>query len=468
MSDDNDNTERLILSNLIYNEEFAKKVAPFLRTSYFTELPTKTIFELIKEFVGKYNSFPTKEALKIDLGKQKGLNEEEFKQTQKMVASLQIDAATKLDYLINTTEEWCQERAVYLALMKSIKIMENKDNKDKKQKLTKGAIPQLLTDALGISFDNHIGHDFLEDADERYEYYHQKTKKIPFDLEYLNKITEGGLDEGTLTVILAGPNVGKSFVMCHCAASHLAMGYNVLYITLEMAEMKVAKRVEANVIDVAIDEIKYLSKDTFKSRIARLKAKTSGKLIVKQYPMTTAGVTHFRALLNELKLKKNFVPDVIYIDYLNVCISSRYDVNAGLYTYVKGIAEELRGLAVEQSVPIVTATQVNRQGFNSSDIGMENTSESWGLPATADLMIALIKTEELEGLNQYLIKQIKNRDYDVSVHKRFVIGYDRKKMRLFDVEEKAQRDILDGPEVIDKSKTIKKKSFKKEKFANFL
>jgi len=433
--------EQLILSNLIYNEDYGRKTAPFLKSEYFTELANRVIFELASSYLQKYNLFPTSEALSIELGKSTGLNEDAFKSTQRVLRSLQSDPETSLEYLIDTTETWCQDRALYLAIMQSISIMDNSKNG------SKGAIPQLLTDALAVSFDSHIGHDFLEDADERYNFYHVKEKRIPFNLEFFNKITTGGLPNKTLMILLAGVNVGKSAFMCDMAACHLDRGYKVLYITLEMAEVRIAERIEANLMDIPLDDLRLLPKDTFDTLIGKIKGRTKGKLIIKEYPTTMANVGHFRHLLNELKIKKNFSPDIVYIDYINICASSRFTQgsNVNSYTYIKSIAEELRGLAVEQNVPIVSATQLTRQGFTSTDVDMEDTAESFGLPATCDYMFALTRTDELIALNQMLVKQLKNRYGDKNRYRRFIIGVDQAKMRYYDLQESAQTITDDGP-----------------------
>ncbi len=462
--------EQVIFSNLIHNEEYARKVIPFLREDYFSDYSHKVIFHLIDDYVKKYNSFPSIEALAIDLSNKEGVSEESFKNCKTVIQSLEKDD-TKLDWLLDKTEAFCQEKAVYNAIMQSIQIID-----DKSGKLSKGSIPQILTDALGVSFDTHIGHDFIDDAESRFEFYHTREVRIPFDLEYFNKITQGGLPRKTLNIALAGTGVGKSLFMCHCAASNLVAGLNVLYITLEMAEERIAERIDANLLDVTIDELKLLPKDAYDKKMERLKRKAKGKLVIKEYPTACAGSANFRHLLNELKIKKNFIPDIIYIDYLNICMSSRIKngANVNSYTLVKAIAEELRGLAVEHNVPIVSATQTTRSGYSSSDVGLEDTSESFGLPATADFMFALISTEELQDLGQIMVKQLKNRYSDPGVNRRFVVGVDRSKMRLFDVEQSAQEDLLDGP-VMDNTefgqqdyeRNRKKPKFDKAKFEGF-
>jgi hypothetical protein len=439
--------ERVILSNLLFNDDYNRKVIPFLKAEYFQDYSERVVFDLIDDYVKKYNSFPSVEALAIDLSNKDGLNDESFKISKEVIASLEQDSNTKLDWLLDQTEKFCQDKALYLAIMKSIKIMDEKNGS-----ISKGSIPQVLTDALAVSFDTHIGHDFLMDADDRYEFYHRKEKRVPFDLDYFNAITNGGLPNKTLNIALAGTGVGKSLFMCHCAAANLTRGLNVLYITLEMAEERIAERIDANLLDTAVDELEMLPKQSYDAKIGKLKEKYTGKLIIKEYPTACAGSANFRHLLNELKIKKNFIPDIIYIDYLNICLSSRikHGANVNSYTLIKAIAEELRGLAVEYNVPIISATQTTRSGYSNSDVGLEDTSESFGLPATADFMFALISSEELESLGQIMVKQLKNRYNDPGNNRRFVLGIDRSKMRLYDVEQSAQ-DITDGP-VMDRTK----------------
>ena len=441
--------EHLIISNLVYNDTYGRKVIAFLKDEYFPDYTYKTVFQLINEYVKNYNVFPTIEALAIDLSNKDGLNDETFKRCKDVISQIKPEEKqSELQWLIDQTEKFCQEKAVYNAIMSSIQILD-----DKSGKTSKGAIPQILSDALGVSFDTNIGHDFLENSESRYEFYHTTEVRIPFDISYLNKITQGGLPKKTLNIALAGTGVGKSLFMCHCAAANLTAGLNVLYITLEMAEERIAERIDANLLDIPVDELKLTPKDSYDRKINRLKRKTDGKLVIKEYPTACAGSANFRHLLNELKIKKNFVPDIIYIDYLNICTSSRirHGANVNSYTLVKSIAEELRGLAVEFSVPIVSATQTTRTGYSSSDVGLEDTSESFGLPATADFMFALISTEELAELGQIMVKQLKNRYSDPNVDRRFIVGVDRSKMRLFDVEQSAQEDLLDGP-VMDNTK----------------
>ena len=453
--------ENAIFGNLVYNEEYARKCIPFLKEEYFSTQDQKALFRLIKEYVDKYNSFPTREVMAIDLSNTEGISEETFKNCKELISGLTHDKSTKIDWLLDQTEKFCQDKAVYNAIMASIGILD-----DSTGKTSKGAIPQILSDALAVSFDTHIGHDFIEDADSRFDFYHTKETRIPFDLDYLNKITNGGLPKKTLNIALAGTGVGKSLFMCHCAAANMLDGLNVLYITLEMAEERIAERIDANLLDVTIDDLKLIPKDTFDKKIARVKGKTSGKLVIKEYPTACAGSANFRHLLNELKLKKKFEPAIIYIDYLNICMSSRikHGANVNSYTLIKAIAEELRGLAVEFNVPIVSATQTTRSGYSSSDVGLEDTSESFGLPATADFMFAIISSEELQQYNQIMVKQLKNRYNDPGLFTKFVVGVDRSKMRLYDVEQSAQEDILDSPSPKKKKKEEDKSVFDSSKF----
>ena len=432
--------EFLVLRNLLHNEEYLRKVIPFLRGDYFEDPKQKMVYEEILDFVEKYNEPATKEVLCIELEKRKDINDESFKEVVHLVTNLE-DVPAEFNWLVDTTEKWCRERAIYLALMESIQIADGQDDKK-----TADAIPSILSDALAVSFDNHIGHDYLLDYEERYELYHKKEERIEFDLEYFNKITKGGLPNKTLNIALAGTGVGKSLFMCHVASSVLLQGKNVLYITLEMAEERIAERIDANLLNVPIQDITDLPKSMFEKKVNNVAQKTQGSLIIKEYPTASAHAGHFRSLLNELALKKSFRPDIIFIDYLNICSSSRYRAGSSVnsYTVVKSIAEELRGLAVEFNVPIVSATQTTRSGYGSSDVELTDTSESFGLPATADLMFALISTSELEELGQILVKQLKNRYNDPTVNKRFVIGIDRAKMRLYDCEQSAQDDILDN------------------------
>tara|TARA_B100000424_G_scaffold76534_1_gene56857 strand:+ start:308 stop:1684 length:1377 start_codon:yes stop_codon:yes gene_type:complete len=454
--------ETTILRNLIYNEEYSRKVIPFIKPEYFEQRSEKVIFEEITQFIVKYGSSITIEALNIETENRTDLNEEEVKQVREINNSF-VDSVVENQWLLDSTEKWCRDRAIYLALMESIALADGQDD-------TKGrdSIPSILSDALSVSFDNHIGHDYLNDYEERYETYHKKEDKIPFDLEYFDKVTKGGLPNKTLNIALAGTGVGKSLFMCHMASSVLLQGKNVLYITLEMAEEKIAERIDANLLNVNIQNITDLPKPMFDSKVGNLAKKTQGTLIIKEYPTASAHSGHFKALLNELSLKKSFRPDIIFVDYLNICASSRYKAgsNVNSYSYIKAIAEELRGLAVESNLPIVSATQTTRSGFGSSDIDLTDTSESFGLPATADLMFALISTEELESLNQIMVKQLKNRYNDPTIFKRFIVGIDRAKMRLYDVEQSAQDDIIDSgkEEEYNSEEKKPKKSFGDFKF----
>lgn len=457
------NLEHVIFNNLLNNESYARKTIPFLKSEYFHNRNDKAVFDLIDNYVGKYNAFPTKEAMLVDLNNLDNISEDQFKECKDLIDGIpnQSEHISKVEWLMDQTEKFCQDKAIYNAIMKSIQIMD-----DKTGKTTKGAIPQLLSDALAVSFDTSIGHDFLEDAQSRFDFYHRKEERLPFDIELLNKITRGGLPRKTLNILLAGTGVGKTLAMCHFAASYLANGKNVLYITMEMAEEKIAERIDANLLDVPLDELAILPEESYKKKIEKLKQKTPGRLIIKEYPTSTAGAANFRHLLNELRIKKNFVPDVVFIDYLNICASSRMKqgANVNSYTYIKAIAEELRGLAVEFNVPIISATQTTRSGYDSSDVGLTDTSESFGLPATADFMVALIATDELKALNQIMIKQLKNRYADPEMYKRFVVGVDRRRMRLYDTEESAQADIVDDTPVYDSTPSGK---FDKEKFSGF-
>lgn len=431
--------ENIILANLTFNEEYTRKVIPFLKNDYFDDYNERLVFQEIKNYIDEYNGLPTKEALKISISENDKLNEDQFKQVTSIVDNLSKTEDNDIDWLVNKTEKFCQDKAIYNAVRKSILVLDDKDATH-----DKGSIPKLLSDALGVSFDTNIGHDFLENFSDRYEFYHTKEDKIPFDLELMNKITKGGLSRKSLSIALAGTGVGKTLFMTHCAAANMMEGLNVLYITMEMAEERIAERIDANLLDVTLDDLRLLTRDVYASRVGRVKDRTRGKLVIKEYPTASAGSGHFRHLLNELKLKKNFIPDVIYIDYLNICMSSRMKMGASVnsYTYIKAIAEELRGLAVEFNVPIVSATQTTRSGYGNSDMGLEDTSESFGLPATADFMFGLISTEELESLGQLMVKQLKNRWGDIGNPKRFVVGIDRSRMRLFDAEESAQEGLV--------------------------
>ena len=454
------NLEVTILSNLVYSEKYTRKVLPFLKSEYFTAREHKIIFLEIHEYVSQYDALPSLNALGIECQERTDLTEEQFKDVIGVLNVLSDDISDH-DWLLDATEKWCQERAIYLSLMESVKIADGQDSKK-----DKGAIPQILSEALGVSFDQHVGHDYVSDAEARYDFYHRKEDKIPFDLSLFNKITKGGLPNKTLNIALAGTGVGKSLFMCHCASSALLQGKNVLYITLEMAEEKIAERIDSNLLNVPIQKLSDLPKVMFEKKIKSLAKKTQGKLIIKEYPTASAHVGHFKSLINDLALKRSIRPDVIFVDYLNICASQRYKgsiVNS--YTYVKAIAEELRGLAVEANVPIISATQTTRSGFGSSDVDLTDTSESFGLPATADLMFALISTEELEEMNQIMVKQLKNRYNDTNTFKRFCIGIDRSKMRLYDIEE-AQKDLVDAgqPETDLVKKFTPKKTFQDLKY----
>ena len=453
--------EITIIRNLIHNEDYSRKVIPFLEPTYFERRSEKVIFEEIASFIVKYGSSVTIEALNIEVENRNDVTEDEVKEIVDINQNLN-DSPVDQQWLFDVTEKWCRDRAIYLALMESIHIADGND-----EKKNRDAIPSILSDALAVAFDNNVGHDYLQNYEERYDYYHKKEEKIEFDLEYFNKITKGGLPNKTLNIALAGTGVGKSLFMCHHASSVLLQGRNVLYITMEMAEEKIAERIDANLLDVSIQNLNDLPKNTFEKKVINISKKTQGQLIIKEYPTASAHAGHFKTLLNELALKKSFKPDIIFIDYLNICASSRYRAgsNVNSYSYIKAIAEELRGLAVETNVPIVSATQTTRSGFASSDVDLTDTSESFGLPATADLMFALISTEELEGLNQIMVKQLKNRYNDPTIFKRFVIGIDRAKMRLYDCEQKAQEDILDNGNEEEYNGDIKpKKSFAEFKF----
>ena len=450
-----DRIEKVILRNLVFNEEYLRKVLPFIEPSYFSDRNEKVVFEHIAKYASEYNTLITKEILLIEIEDRRDVSQNEVKSINETINDLQ-DIECDIEWLSNTTEKWCRDRAIYLALMESIKIADGQDDKKNRD-----AIPSILSDALSVSFNRNVGHDYLEDYEERYELYNRKESRIQFDLEFFNKITKGGLPNKTLNIALAGTGVGKSLFMCHHASSVLLDGKNVLYITLEMAEEKIAERIDANLLNVNIQEIVDLPKQIFESKVTNLAKKTQGSLIIKEYPTASAHSGHFKALLNELALKKSFRPDIIFIDYLNICASSRYRAgsNVNSYSYIKAIAEELRGLAVEANVPIFSATQTTRSGFASSDVDLTDTSESFGLPATADLMFALISTEELEGLGQIMVKQLKNRYNDPTYNRRFVIGVDRTKMRLYDCEQSAQDDILDTGQDVeynDDDKTTKK------------
>ena len=433
--------ERTILTQLVSNEEYTRKVLPFIKGDYFSDRSEKIVSEEITKFVEKYNKIPTKTSLEIEVQSRKDLNELDFKNVISLVKSLQNDENLNFDWLVNTTEQFCKDKAVYNAIVEGIQII---DGKDKNRNAD--AIPSILTDALAVGFVNRVGHDYLSDSDSRFDYYHKVEEKIPFDLEFFNKITKGGLPPKTLNIVLAGTGVGKSLFMCHVSANCLSQSKNVLYITLEMAEERIAERIDANLMNISMEDLHDLPKQMFDSKIENIIKSTSGQLIVKEYPTASAHTSHFRGLIKELAIKKSFRPDIIFVDYLNICASNRFKgaTSVNSYMYIKAIAEELRGLAVEMNVPIMSATQTNRAGFVSSDIGLEDVSESFGLPATADLMFALISNEELDNLNQIAVKQLKNRYNDPTINKRFVIGIDRAKMRLTDVKLTEQNDIVDS------------------------
>ena len=436
--------ENLILKNLVLDEVFVRKSLPFIKAEYFADPLERNLFEVFHKYFTKYNALPSKEALEIEVGQLGTISDEQHKNILHIIKELD-EEKSEPGWIVDVTEKWCQDRALYLALMQSIKIADGNDDQ-----AAPGSIPSILSDALAVSFDNHIGHDYLEDYEERYEFYHKTEDKIPFDLEFFNKITKGGLPNKTLNIALAGTGVGKSLFMCHVASSSLIQGKNVLYITLEMAEEKIAERIDSNLLNCDIQNLDQLPKMMYDNKVISIAKKTEGKLIVKEYPTASAHCGHFKSLLNELALKKSFKPDIIFIDYLNICASARFKSNAGnvnSYSYIKAIAEELRGLAVEANLPIISATQTTRSGYGSSDIDLTDTSESFGLPATADLMFALISSEELEGLGQIMVKQLKNRYNDPTVNKRFVVGIDRAKMRLYDVEQSAQQHLSDSGQV---------------------
>ena len=441
--------EKTILRNLIHNEDFTRKVLPFLKVDFFKNRDEIILFNLINDFVVKYNNLPNKEALTIEISNLKNITEDEFNLTNKLLDNLKEGItvpSVDQQWLLDTTEKFCKERAVHNAILSGIKIL---DGKDKKR--TPESIPNILSDALAVSFDEHIGHDYFKQTEDRFEYYHRVEERLKFDLNYFNRATKGGLPPKTLNVALAGTGVGKSLFMCHVASSMLTQGKNVLYITLEMAEERIAERIDANLLDVSIDELYEMPKNYYDNKIEKLRKGVEGQLIIKEYPTASAHSGHFKALLDELALKKSFKPDVMFIDYLNICASSRFKGgNISSYFYIKAIAEELRGLAVRYNVPIMTATQTTRTGFMSSDIGLEDTSESFGLPATADFMFALITNEELEALNQMKIKQLKNRYNDPAINRAFIIGVDRAKMRLYDVEQTAQKIVDSNQETKDK------------------
>ncbi len=463
------NIEATILSNLLHNEEFARKSIVFLKEEYFHDATEKAVFHEIQKFYSKYNDVPSREALQINVDERPDLSSTIYEEAVALIKSLgKID--NNQQWLLDETEKFCKDKAVYNAIMESIEII---DGKHKKK--TDGAIPELLSDALAVTFDTHIGHDFLEDSDDRYEFYHTREEKIPFDIEYLNKITQGGVTRKSLNILMAGTGVGKTIGMCHMAASNLTIGKNVLYVTMEMAEERIAERIDANLLDIELNRLKDLTKVMYERKMEQLKQKVKGKIIIKEFPTSQAHTGHFRHLLNELSLKKDFKPDIIYVDYLNICASQRLvgSQSVNSYTYVKAIAEELRGLAVEYNVPIWSATQTTRSGFGNSDVGLEDTSESFGLPATADLFLALIQTEELEELNQIMVKQLKNRHGDIAINRRFVIGIDKPKMKWYDAEQSAQEDIIgttsvtSGPRSYEEAESMFSSANKKKAFKDF-
>ena len=455
-----DRIERIILRNLFYNEEFTRKALPFIKSDFFTNHNESTLFGEVYEFVNKYKNLPTKETILVELNKRKDLKEEQLTEIKTIVNGLNKQEV-ELQWLLDTTEQFCKDRAVHNAVLEGIQILDGKDKKQNPE-----AIPSILSQALAVSFDNHIGHDYIDDAEARFEFYHKREKRFKFDLNYFNRITKGGVPSKTLNIALAGTGVGKSLFMCHAASNWLTQGKNVLYITLEMAEERIAERVDANLFDVTIDDLHAMPKDMYDNKVSKLQKKTIGQLIIKEYPTASAHSGHFRALLNELSLKKTFKPDVVFIDYLNICASSRFKGgNISSYFYIKAIAEELRGLAVEFDVPIFSATQTTRSGFTSTDIGLEDTAESFGLPATADFMFALISNDELDQLNQLKVKQLKNRFGDPSINRSFIIGVDRSKMRLFDVEASAQ-NIVDSNQTENTEEEITPEGAY-EKFSDF-
>ena len=455
-----DRIERIILRNLFYNEDFTRKALPFIKTEFFTNHSESTLFGEINQFVQKYKNLPTKETILVELNKRKDLREDELTEIKTIVNKLDKQEV-ELQWLLDTTEKFCKDRAVHNAVLSGIQILDGKDKNQNPE-----AIPQILSEALAVSFDNHVGHDYVEDAESRFDFYHKREKRFKFDLNYFNRITKGGVPSKTLNIALAGTGVGKSLFMCHVASSFLTQGKNVLYITLEMAEERIAERIDANLFDIPMEDIRDMPKQLYDNKVDKLNAKTKGQLIIKEYPTASAHSGHFRALINELTLKKSFKPDVVFIDYLNICASARFKGgNISSYFYIKAIAEELRGLAVEFDMPIFSATQTTRTGFASTDIGLEDTSESFGLPATADFMFALMSNEELEALGQMKVKQLKNRYNDPSMNRAFIVGVDRAKMRLYDVENNAQN-------IVDANQTKQNENYPKpedaySKFSDF-
>ena len=451
--------EQTILTNLIHNEEYVRKVLPFIKKEYFQDYIDRSIYESIYKHFEKYNACPTIDALKIEINNSGSFTEDQYKAADELLSSLKPTEDTS-EWLLDQTETFCKDKAIYNAIMESISVIDGKGSK------SRGALPGILTDALAVSFDPHVGHDFIENAPERWDFYHRKEIKVPFDIDLLNEATKGGLSKKTLNIAMAGTGVGKSMFMCHCASANLRDNKNVLYVTMEMAEEKIAERIDANLMGMSIDEVHELPEDVYEKKIARLKTNYMGKIVVKEYPTTGANVNHIRYLLNELKIKKSFIPDIIYVDYLNIMMSSRMKQGGSInsYTYVKSIAEELRGLAVEYNVPIVSATQTTRSGYTNSDVGLEDTSESFGLPATADLMFALISTDELKDLGQMVVKQLKNRYSDPSLNRKFIVGCDMAKMTLYNVEQSAQDDLIDD-NVFDNTEISQSM---KEKFDEFI
>ena len=453
--------ETTALKNLIHNEEYTRKVLPFLKPEYFSDRHEQILFNEIEKFVSKYNNLPTKESLSIEINSNKTVNEDEYKKITDIISSLD-PTKVDLNWLVETTEKFCKDRAIHNAILGGIQIIDGKDKQH-----TPEYLPEMLSNALAVSFDQKVGHDYLEESKERFDFYRTKEERLELDLDYFNKITRGGIPSKTLNICLAGTGVGKTMFMTHLASSILLQGKNVLYITMEMAEERIAERIDANLLNVGMSDLEELPYQMYETKINKLQSKTTGKLIIKEYPTASAHTGHFKSLINELALKKSFKPDIVFVDYLNICASSRFKAgsNVNSYTYIKSIAEELRGLAVENDIPIFSATQTTRGGYVSSDVGLEDTSESFGLPATADFMFALISSEELEEKNQILVKQLKNRYNDPTLNRKFIIGVDRSKMRLYDVEQVAQQDLVDSGQ--DKSSTITSKFEKQGKFSDF-
>ena len=453
--------ETTAIKHLIHNEEYTRKVLPFLKEEYFSDRHEQILFREIEKFVSKYNNLPTKESLSIEINSNKSVNDDEYKKITDIISTLD-PVKVDLNWLVDTTEKFCKDRAIHNAILGGIQILDGKDKEH-----TPEYLPEMLSNALAVSFDQKVGHDYLEDSKERYDFYKTKEERLELDLDYFNKITRGGIPSKTLNICLAGTGVGKTMFMTHLASSILLQGKNVLYITMEMAEERIAERIDANLLNVGMSDLEELPYQMYETKINKVQSKTTGKLIIKEYPTASAHTGHFKSLINELALKKSFKPDIVFIDYLNICSSSRFKAgsNVNSYTYIKSIAEELRGLAVENDIPIFSATQTTRAGFVSSDVGLEDTSESFGLPATADFMFALISSEELEEKNQIMVKQLKNRYNDPTLNRKFIIGVDRSKMRLYDVEQVAQEDLVDSGQ--DKSSTITSKFEKQGKFSDF-